>query len=212
MIRILLADDHAMVRDGLKALLEQQPDCMVVGTAEDGQAAVELAQQLRPDIVVLDIDMPRLNGIEAARAIVAALPGTRILMLSMKQGAEYIHRALQAGALGYLLKDSAGAELAPAIRALHARRRYLSDKISDTVLADYLADRVTESPLDRLSPRERNILQLLAEGHSNAEAAQVLAISVKTVETYRSRLMQKLGLGDVASLVKFALQHGLTQL
>lgn len=212
MIRILLADDHAMVRDGLAALLAQQRDCQVVGTADDGQAALQAALELRPDIVVLDIDMPRLNGIEAARAITAALPATRILMLSIKQAPEFIHRALQAGACGYLLKDSAGAELAPAIRALHARRRYLSEKISDTVLADYLAERLTASPLDRLSPRERNILQLLAEGHSNAEAATILEISVKTVETYRGRLMQKLGLADVPALVKFALEHGVTQL
>ena len=212
MIRILLADDHAMIRDGLKAMLKQLPDCAVVGTAEDGHTAVAAAQQLKPDIVVLDIDMPRLNGIEAARAIAAALPDTKVLMLSMKHEPQYIHRALQAGARGYLLKDSAGAELGPAIRALHARRRYLSEKISDRVLSDYLADRVADSPLDRLSPRERNILQLLAEGHSNAEAAKVLAISVKTVETYRGRLMDKLGLGDLPSLVKFALQHGVTQL
>lgn len=212
MIRILLADDHAMIRDGLKALLAQQPDFAVVGMAEDGHAALAAAQALQPDVVVLDVDMPRLNGIEAARAITAALPGTKVLMLSMKDAPEYIHRALQAGARGYLLKDSTSGELAPAIRALHARRLYLSEKISDTVLSDWLAERTAASPLDRLSPRERNILQLLAEGHTNAEAAKLLAISVKTVETYRGRLMRKLGLSDLAALVKFALQQGVTQL
>lgn len=211
-VAILLADDHAIVRDGLRMLLEAQSDLKVVGTAADGREAVNQARQLRPDLVVMDIAMPGLNGIEAARAICEALPETRVLILSMQSSPEHVFRALQSGARGYLLKESAGVELVAAIRAVHAGRRYLSEHISETVMSDYLSQRQTKSPLDRLSPRERNLLQLIVEGRTNAEAARTLCLSVKTVETYRSRLMQKLGIGDLATLVKFAIEHGLTSL
>lgn len=211
-IDILLADDHAIVRDGLRMLLESNADLRVVGMVADGRAAVNEARRLRPHLVVMDISMPELNGIEAARAIVEALPDTRVLFLSMESSPEHVYRALQSGARGYLLKHSAAAELVTAVRAVRAGRRYLSEEISETVVSDYLNQRQTKSPLDRLSTRERNLLQLIVEGRTNAEAARTLCLSVKTVETYRSRLMQKLGIGDLATLVKFAIEHGLTSL
>jgi DNA-binding NarL/FixJ family response regulator len=209
---IMLADDHAAMRDGLKALLETQPDIKVTGVAANGREAVDVARRLRPDVVVMDIAMPELNGIDAARRIVASLPRTRIVMLSMHGTSEHIYRALRAGALGYLLKESAGDEVVAAIRAVSRGRRYLSERISETVIADYVAERHTASPLERLSARERAVLQLVVEGRSSAEIATAAALSVKTVESYRSRTMRKLGVGDVTGLVKFAIEHGITTL
>jgi DNA-binding NarL/FixJ family response regulator len=177
MIKVLLADDHAVVRDGLRVLLEAQSDISVVGDVANGREAVRFVLQQHPDVVVLDIAMPELNGIEATQQIHDASPSTQVLILSMHSTTEHIFRALQAGARGYLLKESAGTEV-----------------------------------LDNLSPRERQILQLVVEGKSSAEAAAMLFLSPKTVDTYRSRMMQKLGIGDLASLVKFAIQHGVTQL
>lgn len=211
-ISILLADDHAVVRDGLRMVLEAQGDLKVVGAAADGREALNEARRLRPDIVVMDIAMPGMNGIEAAQAIREALPATKVLILSQQTGSVHAHRALQAGASGYVLKQGAGNELVAAVRALHAGRRYLSAEINESVLSDYLNKRPVENPLERLSPRERNILQLVVEGRSNAEAARELSLSVKTVETYRSRLMQKLGIKDLPGLVKFAIEHGVTQI
>lgn len=210
-IRIVLADDHAMVRDGLQVLLESQADLTVVAAVADGRAALGAARQLQPDVVVLDIAMPEMNGIEAARRIGETVPSARSLIVSMHSGSEHIYRALQAGARGYLLKESAGAELVAAVRAVHGGHRYLSERINDMVISEYLDERRT-GPLDSLSRRERDILQLIVEGHSNSEAAGILCLSVKTVETYRSRMMQKLGLSDLPALVKFAIEHGLTQL
>jgi DNA-binding NarL/FixJ family response regulator len=212
MTTVVLADDHAVVRDGLRVLLEAQSDISVVGDAANGRQAVRLALQLHPDVVVMDIAMPELNGIEATQQIHDASPSTQVLILSMHSTAEHIFRALQAGARGYLLKDSAGAEVVAAVRAVHAGRRYLGQKIASAVLDDYISERHRASPLDSLSPRERQILQLVAEGKSSAEAAALLFLSPKTVDTYRSRMMQKLGIGDLPSLVKFAIQHGITQL
>jgi DNA-binding NarL/FixJ family response regulator len=212
MIRVLLADDHAVVRDGLRALLEAQPGIEVVGDVANGREAVRAAQKLQPDVVVMDIAMPELNGIEATLQIHDGSPATQVLILSMHSTTEHIFRALQAGARGYLLKDSAGAEVVEAVRAVHAGRRYLSHKIAAAVIDDYIGERRRTSPLDSLSRRERQILQLIAEGKTSAEVGTILFLSPKTVDTYRSRMMHKLGIGDVPNLVKFAIQHGITQL
>ncbi len=213
-IRVFLADDHAVVRDGLRLILEAQGDIAVVGEAANGHQAVRLVQQLRPDVVVMDIAMPELNGIEATREIRQSCPATQAVILSMHSTAEHIFRALEAGARGYLLKESAGLEVVEAVRAVHAGRRYLSQRISDTVIDDYLRQRqaATKDPLERLTPRERQVLQLVAEGKSSAEIGDILFLSPKTVDTYRSRLMQKLGLSDLPSLIRFAIQHGITPL
>ena len=214
-ITVFLADDHAVVRDGLRFLLEAQQDIQVIGDAANGREAVRQITELCPDVVVMDIAMPELNGIEAARQVHELCPSTQVVMLSMHSTAEYVFRALHAGARGYLLKESAGVEVVNAVRAVCAGNRYLSHKISDQVMDEYLRQRETveaENPLSRLSPREREILQLVAEGKSSAEIGAMLSLSPKTIETYRSRLMEKLGLGDLASLIKFAILHGLTSL
>jgi DNA-binding NarL/FixJ family response regulator len=213
-ITVFLADDHAVVRDGLRVLLETQPDISVIGDAANGRDAVHQVAQLRPDVVVMDIAMPDLNGIEATQQIYEVCPSTQVIILSMHSTNEHVFRALQAGARGYLLKECAGIEVVNAVRAVHADHRYLSQKISDRLIDDYVRQRrVTDvSPLARLSPREREVLQLVVEGKSSAEIGDILSLSSKTVETYRSRLMQKLGISDLPSLVKFAVQHGLTPL
>lgn len=214
-IRVFLADDHAVVRDGLRFVLESQGDISVVGDAADGRLTVREVQRLRPDVVIMDIAMPEMNGIEATQQIRDTCSSTQVVILSMHATAEHIFRALQAGAKGYLLKESAGRELVEAVRAVCASRRYVSQGISDTVIDEFIrTDRAGhgKSPLESLSTREREILQMVVEGKSSAEIAEVLRISPKTVETYRSRLMQKLGLSDIPSLVKFAIQHGLTPL
>jgi DNA-binding NarL/FixJ family response regulator len=212
MIRVLLADDHAVVRDGLRALLEAQPGIEVVGDVANGREAVREAQRLLPDVIVMDIAMPDVNGIEATLQIQEVSSSTRILMLSMHSTTEHIFRALQAGARGYLLKDSAGTEVVEAVHAVHAGRRYLSQKIAATMIDDYIAERHRTSPLDSLSRRERQILQLIAEGKTSAEVGAMLFLSPKTVDTYRSRMMHKLGIGNLPNLVKFAIQNGITQL
>ena len=212
-IRVLLADDHAVVRDGLRFLLEAGGNITVVGEAADGRQAVRQVQALLPDVVVMDIAMPELNGIEATEQIRQACPSTQVVILSMYATKEHILRALRAGAKGYLLKESAGQEVVDAIRAVRTGRRYLSQSIAETVIDDYVHERPpAQSPLERLSSREREILQLVVEGKSSTEIAEILYLSPKTVETYRSRLMRKLGLSDLPSLVKFAIQHGLTPL
>jgi len=214
-ITVFLVDDHAVVRDGLRALLEAQPDIQVIGDAADGRETVRRVAQLCPDVVVLDIAMPELNGIEAAQEIGQVSPATQVIILSMHSTTEHIFRALQAGARGYLLKESAGIEVVNAVRAVHAGQRYLSQKISDRIVDDYIRQRQAaqaKSPLAYLSSREREVLQLVAEGKSSAEIAGILSLSLKTVETYRSRLMHKLGISDLPGLVRFAIQHGLTPL
>jgi DNA-binding NarL/FixJ family response regulator len=183
-----------------------------VGDVSNGREAVREAQRLLPDVVVMDIAMPGLNGIEATLQIQEISPPPRILILSMHSTTEHIFRALQAGARGYLLKDSAGKEVVEAVRVVHAGRRYLSQKIAATVIDDYIAERHRTSPLDSLSRRERQILQLIAEGKTSAEVGAMLFLSPKTVDTYRSRMMHKLGIGDLPKLVKFAIQNGITQL
>jgi len=214
-ITVFLADDHAVVRDGLRFLLDAQPDIQVIGDAANGRDAMDQVPKLCPDVVVMDIAMPELNGIESTRRLVESCPSVRVIILSMHCTSEHIFRALQAGAQGYLLKESAGIEVADAVRMVHAGRRYLSAAISDRLIDDYVRQRQAaeaKSPLARLSPREWEILQLVVEGESSAHIAETLCLSPKTVETYRSRLMAKLGIGDLPSLVKFAIQHGLTPL
>lgn len=211
-ISVFLVDDHTVVRDGLRLLIETQSDMNVVGAASDGREAVRQVSLSRPNVVIMDIAMPELNGVEATRQIRENIPETKVIVLSMHSSSEHVFQALKAGAQGYLLKESAGAEVIHAIRAVHAGRRYLSEKIGDQVIDDYIQGRGAgqrESPLSKLSSREREILQLVAEGKSSVDIAGILYISPKTVETYRSRLMQKLGIEDIAGLVKFALQHGM---
>lgn len=214
-IRVLLADDHAIVRDGLTVILQSQGDIEVVGQAEDGEQALKLAAEYRPDVVVMDIAMPRLNGLEATRLLLQQQPQMQVVILSMHTTPEHIYQALRAGALGYLVKASAGSEVAEAVRAVHAGRRYLSAQVTDTLTEDYLRRRLAEAgddPLALLSPQERRVLQLVAEGYSSAEIAAQLHLSPKTVDTYRHRLMTKLNLRNTAELVRFAIQHGLTPL
>lgn len=212
-ITIFLADDHAVVRDGLRLLLESQPRFQVVGTAADGREAVRQIAHLQPRLALLDIAMPELNGIEATRQVAEQSPTTRVIILSMHATSEHVIQALKAGARGYLVKEAAGAELVRAIREVHAGRRYVSQRILDLVLEYCLAQSeglTAVSPLARLSSREREVLQLVAEGKSSADIARILPLSPKTVDTYRSRLMTKLGVRDLPGLVKFAIQHGLT--
>jgi len=214
-ITVLLADDHAVVRDGLRLLLEAQGDIKVVGDAANGREAVHQVKRLRPDVVVMDIAMPELNGIEATQQIREGCPSAQVVILSMHYTSEHIFRALQAGARGYLLKESAGVEVVNAVHTVQAGHRYLSQKISDKVIDNYVHRREaaeTTNPLARLSPRERQVLQLVVEGKSSVEIASALSLSHKTVETYRSRLMQKLGISDLPSLVKFAIRQGLIPL
>lgn len=211
-ITVLIADDHAVFREGLRLLLENQSDIRVIGEVADGREAVEAVIRLKPDVVLMDIAMPHLNGIDAAARIMEKLESAKVIMLSMHSTVEHVFRALQAGAVGYLRKESAGNEVVDAVRTAHGGRRYLSQKITESVVDDYVRKRAVESPLESLSQREREILQMLVEGRSGIEIARLLHVSPKTVDTYRSRMMQKLGIGDLPGLVKFALQHGLTTL
>jgi DNA-binding NarL/FixJ family response regulator len=208
-ITVFVADDHAIVREGLANLLGARPDIHVVGTAADGRDTVRQVEKLKPDVVVMDIAMPQMNGIEAAREIRERVPQARVVILSMYSSAEHVFHALEAGASGYLLKESAANEIVDAVRAAHAGHRYLSPKVAE-VMADNISRSGGASPLESLSKRERQVLQLVAEGRSSAQIAATLHLSPKSVDTYRSRLMQKLHIGDVAGLVKFAIRHGLT--
>jgi DNA-binding NarL/FixJ family response regulator len=215
MIKVFLADDHAVVRDGMTALLEAEQDIQVVGSASNGQQAVQKIKQIQPDVVVMDIAMPKLNGIDATRQISESCPAVKVIMLSMHDSSEHIYQALKAGAKGYLLKESAGKEVAIAVREVRAGRRYLSKRIQTMVIEGYISHQGAipeKSPIDKLSDRERQILQLVVEGKSSTQIAKVLPLSPKTVATYRSRLMDKLDIHDIPGLVKFAIQHGLTSL
>ena len=209
-IKVFLADDHAVLRDGLRSLLEAQGDITVVGESDNGRDAVREMEELLPDVVVMDIAMPDLNGIEATRIISDRWPGVRVVMLSVFSDAESIYRALQAGASGYLLKSSAGREVVEAVRTVRLGGRYLSDKITETVVDEYVRERQAKSPLETLSPRERQVLQLSAEGKTIPEMAELLSLSPRTVETYRARLMEKLGIKDLRGLIMFAVKHGIT--
>jgi DNA-binding NarL/FixJ family response regulator len=212
MIRILIADDHGVVAEGLKHLIETQADMQVVAIAADGREAVRVARETQPDVVLMDLSMPELNGADAARAILERDPKCRVIVLSMYSDREYVRRALKAGAAGYVVKRSAAKEVVEAIRAVFGGGRYLSPRVADVVIDDYADDDKAADPLARLSAREREVLQLLAEGRTGAEIAQRLSLSQKTVETYRARLVEKLGIRDVAGLVRFAIQRGLVSL
>ena len=214
-INVFLADDHAIVRDGLRLILESQGDITVVGEASNGRQAVSEVKQTCPDIVIMDIAMPELNGIDATLQITETCPSTHIIILSVHDTSEYIFEALKAGAKGYILKESAGEELVKAIRWVKSGHHYLSQEISGTVVTDYIKQRGSseqKSQFKNLSKREREILQLIVEGRSNAEVANTLFISHKTVETYKSRIMQKLDIRDLPTLVRFAIKHGISPL
>lgn len=211
-VRILLADDHRIVRQGLVALLEKQTDLKVVATAEDGRKTVRLAKELRPDLVIMDIAMPVLNGIEACRQILAEAPHTKVIALSMHSDRRFVTGMLQAGASGYLLKDCAYDELMNAITQVKAGHIYLSPRITSTVVEDYVRKL---SPMDSsvfqvLTAREREVLQLLAEGKTTKEIAASLHVSVKTIETHRKQIMDKLNVHSLAELTKYAIREGLT--
>jgi DNA-binding NarL/FixJ family response regulator len=211
-IRILIADDHGVVAEGLRHLVSAEEDMEVVGLAENGRDAVHSAVALKPDVVLLDHAMPLLNGTEAARLIHERCPHARIIMLSMYSDAVHVYRALQAGAMGYIIKKSVAREVVDAIRAVRRGSRYLSKQLADIVIDHVVHRSAADDPLTRLSSRERQVLQLLAEGHSVADIATTLSLSPKTVETYRARMMEKLGIFELASLVRFAIQQGVTAL
>lgn len=214
-IRVLLAEDHTIVRKGLRSLLESEAAMAVVGEAADGQEAVRLACELRPHVVVMDITMPLLNGLEATRQIKLHLPETRVVVLTVHTTEEYIYQILKAGASGYLVKQSAPDELVMAIKAACAGQTFLSPAISGVVVEDYIRHaQQSELPDDfsTLTPREREVLQLLAEGHSTREIAALLVVSVKTVESHRSNLMHKLALYNLPDLTRYAVRRGLVPL
>ncbi len=206
-IRILLADDHAVVRQGFKMILDAQADMEILGEAGNGREAVELAEKLHPDVVVMDVAMPELNGIEATRRLVQSAPHTRVLALSMHKDSVYVREILRAGARGYLLKDSPAGDLLAAVRAVASGEGYLSPGVADAVLDDYR--RHVTNPIDLLSSREREVLQLLAEGKTNKEIATLLNLSVYTVDAHRGRIMEKLNLHSINELVRFAVRNGL---
>jgi DNA-binding NarL/FixJ family response regulator len=208
-VRILLADDHTILRDGIRSLLEDEPDMVVIGEAEDGRSAVKLACQLKPDVVLMDIAMPLLNGLEATRQIKHDCPQVKVLILTMHENEEYIRQVLASGAMGYILKDAAARELLDAIRAVQHGEAVLSPAITRLVIENYLrwGDLQSENPSNGLSPREREVLQLIAEGYSNKQIAEILCISIKTVQAHRMNLMSKLDLHDRADLIKYAIQR-----
>jgi two-component system response regulator NreC len=211
MIRIIVADDHAVMRRGLRLVLEQQADFQVLGEANDGREAMSMAESLKPDVAVLDITMPNLNGIEAARQISAKHPNVAIVILSMHADEGYVLRALKAGARGYLLKESPEADFIQAIRAVSEGKAYFSPAVSRMLVEDYvrqLQDKDIEDSYELLTPREREILQLIAEGKSNKDVANLLNLSLYTVETHRGNMLEKLNLHSVPELILYAVRKG----
>ncbi|MGH9721571.1 MAG: response regulator [Bryobacteraceae bacterium] len=214
-MKILLADDHKMLRRGLRRILEEHADLEVVGEAADGREAVELAGQLQPDVIVMDIAMPQMNGIEATRQIIQRHPKTSVVILSMYSDENYVVQVLRAGARGYLLKDSAEEELIDAVRAASAGEPFFSPKIAKLLVGDSiqrLRHAGADDTYDLLTPREREVLQLIAEGRSNKEAAATLFVSPTTIETHRARIMEKLDLHSTAEIVLYAVRKGIVQL
>jgi two-component system response regulator NreC len=208
--RIVIAEDHTILREGLRALLAADPELQVVGEARDGREAIRRVEQLEPDLILMDLSMPRMNGVEAIREIKNRIPETKVLTLTVHKAEEFVLEVLQAGADGYILKDASSAELVMAIRSVLAGRRYLSPSVSQMVIEGYLASRkIGESVWDTLTKREREILKLIAEGNKNKEIADYLCISVKTVEKHRANLMKKLDLHSAAALTAYAMERGL---
>jgi len=212
--RILLADDHKIIRDGLRSLLEKETDMVVAGEAENGRKALQLTRKLNPDVIIMDVSMPDLNGIDAARQILGEQPGVKVVALSMHSEKQFVEGMLRAGVSGYLLKDTAFEELVKAIRIVCANKKYLSPDITDIVLQDYLhpAAANDDKPDVLLTNREREVLQLIAEGRTTRKTADKLHISIKTVETHRKNIMEKLNLRTVAELTKYAVREGITSL
>jgi len=212
-IRVLIADDHQIVRDGLRSLLEKEPDLEVVAAVEDGRTTVRLVEELQPDVVIMDISMPGLNGIEATRKITRDFPNIKVIALSMHDDGRFVTNMLKAGASGYLLKDCAFKELTKAIHVVvRAGKSYLSPDITDVVVSSYVTGQSGSEPLiyTTLTPREREVLQLVVEGKTSSQIAEILYVSVKTVETHRTQLMHKLKINNLADLIKYAIREGIT--
>ena len=213
-IKVLLADDHTILREGIRALLEDEPSILLIGEAEDGRSAVKMACELQPDVVIMDIAMPLLNGVEATRQIKRHSPETRVLILSMHDNEEYIRQVLAAGAMGYILKDAAARELIQAIKTVYRGEAVLSSAITRLVIEDYLRWGGVQ-PQDEngnLTPREREVLQLIAEGYTNKAIADILCLSIKTVQAHRANLMGKLDLHDRGELIKYAIQKKIIEI
>lgn len=213
-ISVLLADDHTIVRDGLRALLEASNGIKVVGDAANGHQAFKQVSELKPDVVIMDISMPELNGIDATRQILETFPRVSVIILSMIGTADHVFHALQAGVKGFLLKESAGREVMEAVKSVYGGELYFSRAITQTIIVDYMQARegVHTGLLENLSARENEIMRLVLEGKTSTEIGEILHLSPKTVESYRSRMMQKLGISDMPQLFKFALKHGLLAL
>jgi DNA-binding NarL/FixJ family response regulator len=209
-VRIVIVDDHGIVRDGVARILEKQGHMQVVGTAATGKEAIAVAASLEPDVIIMDLVLPELSGVDATQRILTLLPQTRVVILSVCHTSEHVFRALRAGARGYVSKEAAGAELVSAVEAVFVGATYLSPRITEIVVGGLLQKSELHSPLDRLSGREREVLHLTAGGSSSAEIARQLSLSRKTVDTYRSRLMEKLGVADRTGLIHFAVEHAMT--
>ncbi len=213
-IRILLADDHTILREGIRSILESEADLQVIGEAEDGHAVLKMVSDLKPDVVLMDIAMPLLNGLEATRQIKRQYPKVKVLVLSMHENEEYIRQVLACGAMGYILKDAAARDLIQAIRAVYHGEAVLSPAITRLVIEDYLrwGDLQVHNHSDGLSPREREVLQLIAEGYTNKQIAEILCIAVKTVQAHRMNIMSKLDLHDRSELIKYAIRKKIIEI
>ena len=211
-VRIIIADDHKIVRDGLALLIEQQPDFELVGQAKNGREAVSLVRSEQPDVVIMDLSMPEMNGVDASAMILEEFPDCRIIILSMHDDKRFISRALQAGVSGFLLKECAFKELRNAITAVCDNQTYLSPQVAHMVVTDYRQRLKDSSGIDKLTSKERVVLQLLAEGYTTKQMAEHLFVSVKTIEARRRNIMQKLEISSVAGLVKYAIREGISEL